>query len=135
MNLLIPIEYDYDFVLAVREKFIRDIYLNLKPESFFKIDVEMNSLFDFPEVVISKEIISYALDKLIIVKRSRYYSIEFNSVINYPKTKIKLITLLRFISYGNSDVHGNSILIDEFKKLNINLYTLYKIYKLKGIVV
>ena len=133
MNLLIDIRLSYDFVKSIMKKLKREVLIQLLLNDFTKIDIEMNELFQFPEVVLSKEVILYALDNLIIVKRSNYYSIEINPIINYPKTKIKLITLVRFISFGNSSVHGNSILTDEIKKLNKDLYLLYEIYKLKGV--
>ena len=133
MNLLIDIRFPYDFVKSIMKKLKREVLIQLLLNDFTKIDIEMNELFQFPEVVLSKEVILYALDNLIIVKRSNYYSIEINPIINYPKTKIKLITLVRFISFGNSSVHGNSILTDEIKKLNKDLYLLYEIYKLKGV--
>lgn len=134
MNLLINIKFSYTFVESIKRKLIKEVLIKLSGSNFTKIDIEMNKLFQFPEVVLSKEVILYALDNLIIVKRSNYYSIEVNPIINYPKTKIKLITLVRFISFGNSSVHGNSILTDEIKKLNKDLYLLYEIYKLKGVV-
>lgn len=133
MNLLIDIRFPYDFVKSIMRKLKREVLIQLLLNDFTKIDIEMNELFQFPEVVLSKEVLLYALDNLIIVKRSNYYSIEINPIINYPKTKIKLITLVRFISFGNSSVHGNSILTDEIKKLNKDLYLLYEIYKLKGV--
>jgi len=133
MNLLIDVRFSYEFVESIRKKLIREVLLLLPGNDFTKLDIEMNNLFQFQDIVLSKEVILYALDNLIIVKRSNYYSIEINSIINYPKTTIKLITLVRFISFGNSSVHGNSILIDEIKKLNKDLYLLYEIYKLKGV--
>lgn len=134
MNLLIDSKYPYDFILQLLHRYRLRIAIKLSLQDFFKIDVEMNKLFSFEETTLSKEIITYALDKLIIVKQSNYYSLQFDSIVNYPGTKIKLITLLRFISYGNSNVHGNSILIDEFKELNKKLNFLYKIYKIRGII-
>lgn len=135
MNLLIDRDYDYEFVIMLRDKFIRDITLKLSLNDFTKIDVELNSMFQFPETTLSKEIIIFALDNLRIIKRSRHYSLEFDSTINYPNTRIKLITLLQFISYGNFNVQGNSILINEFEELNKNLITLYEIYKARGVVI
>lgn len=134
MNLLIDRKFSYDFVLEIKKKLVREVLIKLSINNFTKIDVEINKLFQPPEVLLSKQIILYALDNLIIVKRSNYYSIEINPIINYPKTKIKLITLIKFISFGNSSVHGNSILVNEIEKLNKNLYFLYEIYKLKGVV-
>lgn len=135
MNVLIDKKYPYNFIELLRKRFIHKVALKLLVTNFTKIDIEMNKLFQFPETTLSKEIILYALDNLEIVKLSNYYSIQFNQTINYPKTKIKLITLLKFISYGNSSVHGNSILVNEFRELNKNLYMKYKIYKLKGVVI
>lgn len=116
------------------QSFIKKITLELVLQDFTKIDIAMNELFQFDEIITSKEVIEYALDNMVIRKRSQHWSIEFNSVINYPKTRTKLITLLKFISYGNSYTHGNSLLVDEFEKLNKYIRILYKIYKLKGIV-
>lgn len=135
MNLLIDITYPYDFVKKIVMVYKRDIKLGLKLEDFSKIDVEMNSFFQFPDVILSKEVIQYALDNMVIIKRSQHWCVQFNEVINYPKTRIKMITLLQFISYGNSSVHGNTLLTDEFKKLNKDLDKLYKIYRIKGVVV
>lgn len=134
MNLLITREYSYDFVVKVMQSFIKRITLELVLQDFTKIDIAMNELFQFNEIITSKEVIEYALDNMVIRKRSQHWSIEFNPVINYPKTKTKLITLLKFISYGNSYTQGNSLLVDEFEKLNKYIRILYKIYKLKGIV-
>lgn len=135
MNLLITREYSYDFVVKVMQSFIKKITLELVLQDFTKIDIAMNELFQFDEIITSKEVIEYALDNMVIRKRSQHWSIEFNPIINYPKTRTKLITLLKFISYGNSYTHGNTLLVDEFEKLNKNISILYKIYKLKGIVV
>lgn len=134
MNLLVERKYPYEFVLQLLRRFRLKVAMKLYVKDFTKIDVALNQLFDLSEITLSKEIISYALDNLIVVKQSNFYSIEFNPTLNYPGTKIKLITLLRFISYGNSNVHGNSILIDEFKELNKNLSYLYKVYTIRGIV-
>ena len=138
MNLIIDIDKPISFVKNIVKLIVKEIFHNLYLQNFTKIDIEMNDIYgfeDIDELLLSKEIILYALDNLIIVKRSRHWSIEFNPIINYPNTKIKLITLLKFISYGNSNVHGNTILIDAFKKLNKNLDKLYKIYLLRGYLV
>lgn len=135
MNLIIDRKFPYNFVQQLLQKFRVEAAVKVRLQDFTKIDVEMNELFDFPETTLSIEIISYALDKLVIIKRSNYYSIEFNPTINYPGTRIKLITLLQFISFGNSNVHGNSILTDEFRELNKNLTSLYEAYRLRGIVI
>lgn len=134
MDIILDIKFPYDFVEKIKDKFRQTVVKKLFLTNFIKIDMEMNELFQFDEVVLSKEIITYALDNMEIVKYSNYYLIRFDQIINYPGTKIKLITLLRFISYGNSNVHGNSILTDEFKELNRTLSLRYKIYKLRGVV-
>lgn len=134
MRLLIDRKYPQNFVEQIRIKLIRDVLFELPYKDFTKIDVEMNNAFQLPEVILSKDVITYALDNLVIRKNSTTYSIEFDPVINYPKTKIKLITLIQFISFGNFNVHGSSILTDEFEKLNINLTKMYKIYTFRGVV-
>jgi hypothetical protein len=96
--------------------------------------MEMNNVFESEEDILSRQVILYALGNIDIIKQSRKWLIRFNPIINYPNTRIKVITLLQFISYGNSKVRGSSILTDEFKKLNNELQLIYKIYKSRGIV-
>lgn len=134
MNLLIDIKYPYDFVRKLVLYFIRRIKLQILIYDFTKIDIEMNEIFESDDTLLSKQIILYALDYIDIVKQSMYWEIRFNPIVNYPNTKTKLITLLQFISYGNSNVQGSSILTNEFKKLNTDLSILYNIYTLRGIV-
>ena len=133
--LLVPKEYGYKFTENIVNKYIQDVSLKVFALNLLDIDIALNEKFDFPEITLTKEIILYALDNIVIRKRSQHWSIEFNPIINYPKTRIKMITLLKFISYGDSSTHGNPVLIDESKKLNTDLKTLYKIYINRGIVV
>ena len=134
MNLLVDKKYPYDFVRKIVSYLIKRIKIKLFIYDFTAIDVELNNMFEVEDTLLSKQIILYALGNIDIIKQSRHWLIRFNPVVNYPNTRIKLITLLQFISYGNSKVHGSSILTDEFKKLNNDLTLLYNIYKYKGIV-
>lgn len=135
MNIiLIPKEYGYEFTESIVKKYIQDIRPKLVLTDLLDIDVALNKKFDFPEITLAKEIILYALDNIVIRKRSQHWSVEFNPIINYPKTRTKMITLLKFISYGDSSTHGNPILINESKKLNKDLKILYKIYINKGFI-
>lgn len=134
MNLLIDKKYPYDFVRKLVLSFIKNIKIKLFIVDFTAIDVALNETFEFDNTTLSTQIILYALGNIDIIKQSRHWLIRFNPVINYPNTRIKVITLLQFISYGNSKVHGSSILIDEFKKLNNELQLIYNIYKSRGIV-
>lgn len=134
MNILIPIGYDYGFIVALMNKLIQDIQLKLLHSRFNEIDAWLNTEFDFPELVYSKNIILFALKEIEIVKLSSHFSIQINKNVKYKGTNIKLITLLKMISYGNRTHKGNPIFIDEFKKLNIELNRLYIIYNRYGVV-
>lgn len=135
MNLVINNVNDYNFILQIERRLKKGIKLNLMKENFIKIDIALNETFKLKETILSKDVILYALDNIQIIKLEDNYIIEFNPTIYYPNTDIKMITLIQFISYGVSNVHGNKILINEFKKLNNILDILYKRYKDRGIIV
>ena len=88
MNLLIDRKFSYDFVLEIKKKLVREVLIKLSINNFTKIDVEINKLFQPPEVLLSKQIILYELDNLFIVKISNYYYIEINLYIKYIKINI-----------------------------------------------
>lgn len=135
MYLFLSREFDYDFILQVVAKLVRHIKINIHKENFIQTDLEINLIPGLKEIISTKEIILSALGKINIVKQSNHYIVEFDPIINYPNTRIKMITLLKLITYGNSQVQGNTVVLDEFKKLNTKLDYLYEMYKNRGIIV
>lgn len=135
MYLFLSREFDYDFILQVVAKLVRHIKINIHKENFIQTDLEINLIPGLKEIISTKEIILSALGKINIVKQSNHYMVEFDPIINYPNTRIKMITLLKLITYGNSQVQGNTVVLDEFKKLNTKLDYLYEMYKNRGIIV
>ena len=135
MNLLIPIEYGMIFTEKLKNKFIRDIILKLYLEDFRLINLWLRAEFGFDESITCEKIIRFALKNIDIIQMSTHYKLEFNNIKNYPGTSIRMITLLKTITYGNRYFRGNLLLLNEFKKLNNNLKGIYKVYERTGVVI
>lgn len=134
MNILIPIEYDRDFIDKLIAKIIEDIKFKLIISHFELLDMWLQVEYDFDETVTCKKIIEFALNHFEVITTTSNYIIQFNPIIYYTGTTIRLITLLKTITYGTRFFKGNSILIDEFKQVNMKLDNLYNQYKFLGVV-
>ncbi len=134
MNLFISLEYDTEFINELIAKFIDDVKLKLLKTNFDVLDLWLQVEYGFNEVISCKDIIQQALKHIEIVTTTSNYIIQFNPIVYYPGTTTRLITLLKTITYGTRHFRGNSLLIDEFKQLNMNLDNLYDQYRLLGVV-
>ena len=134
MNLLIPIEYGMIFTEKLKNKFIRDIILKLYLEDFRLINLWLRVEFGIDESITCEKIIRFALKHIDIIQMSTHYKIEFNNIVYYPGTSIRMITLLKTITYGNRYFRGNPLLLNEFKQLNNSLKGIYKVYERMGVV-
>lgn len=134
MNLLIPIEYGMIFTEKLKNKFIRNIIVKLYLEDFRLINLWLRAEFGFDESITCEKIIRFALKHIDIIQMSTHYKIEFNNIVYYPGTSIRMITLLKTITYGNRYFRGNPLLLNEFKQLNNNLKGIYKVYERMGVV-
>lgn len=132
MNIKISIEYDIDFIDNLIAKFIDDIKFKLEIINFELLDKWIQIEYGLNETVTCKQIIEDALNYIRIVTTMDNYIIQFNPTIYYTGTTIRLITLLKTITYGTRHFKGNSLLIDEFKQLNMNLDNLYNEYRFLG---
>lgn len=134
MNLLIPIEYGIIFTEKLKNKFIRNIIVKLYLEDFRLINLWLRAEFGFDESITCEKIIRFALKHIDIIQMSTHYKIEFNNIVYYPGTSIRMITLLKTITYGNRYFRGNPLLLNEFKQLNNSLKGIYKVYERMGVV-
>ena len=134
MNLLIPIEYGMIFTEKLINKFIRDIIVKLYLEDFRLINLWLRAEFGIDESITCEKIIRFALKHIDIIQMSTHYKIEFNNIVYYPGTSIRMITLLKTITYGNRYFRGNPLLLNEFKQLNNSLKGIYKVYERMGVV-
>lgn len=135
MNLFVPIEYGIVFTEKIVNKFVKDIIVQLYFEDLRLIDLWLIAEFNIDEFVTCEQIIKYALRHINIITMSTHYKIEFNKNILYPGTSIRMITLLKTITYGTRYFRGNPLLINEFKKLNNNLRSIHKVYEKMGVVI
>ena len=122
------------FTEKLKNKFIRDIILKLYLEDFRLITLWLRAEFGFDESITCEKIIRFALKHIDIIQMSTHYKIEFNNIVYYPGTSIRMITLLKTITYGNRYFRGNPLLLNEFKQLNNNLKGIYKVYERMGVV-
>lgn len=123
------------FTEKLKNKFIRDIIVKLYLEDFRLINLWLRAEFGFDESITCEKIIRFALKHIDIIQMSTHYKIEFNAIKHYPGTSIRMITLLKTITYGNRYFRGNLLLLNEFKKLNNNLTGIYKVYERTGVVI
>ena len=123
------------FTEKLKNKFIRDIIVKLYLEDFRLINLWLRVEFGFDESITCEKIIRFALKHIDIIQMSTHYKIEFNNIKHYPGTSIRMITLLKTITYGNRYFRGNLLLLNEFKKLNNNLKGIYKVYERTGVVI
>lgn len=122
------------FTEKLKNKFIRDIILKLYLEDFRLINLWLRVEFGIDESITCEKIIRFALKHIDIIQMSTHYKIEFNNIVYYPGTSIRMITLLKTITYGNRYFRGNPLLLNEFKQLNNNLKGIYKVYERMGVV-
>ena len=134
MNLLIPIEYGMVFTEKIKNKFIRDIIVKLYLEDFRLINLWLRVDFGIDESITCEKIIKFALKNIDVIQMSTHYKLEFNNIKNYPGTSIRMITLLKTITYGTRYFRGNPLLLNEFKQLNNSLKGIYKVYERMGVV-
>ena len=122
------------FTEKLKNKFIRDIILKLYLEDFRLINLWLRVEFGIDESITCEKIIRFALKHIDIIQMSTHYKIEFNNIVYYPGTSIRMITLLKTITYGNRYFRGNPLLLNEFKQLNNSLKGIYKVYERMGVV-
>ncbi len=122
------------FTEKLKNKFIRNIIVKLYLEDFRLINLWLRAEFGFDESITCEKIIRFALKHIDIIQMSTHYKIEFNNIVYYPGTSIRMITLLKTITYGNRYFRGNPLLLNEFKQLNNSLKGIYKVYERMGVV-
>lgn len=135
MNILVPIDYKYAFIIKLVVKIKREIRFNLVKYNFSKMDIYLNNVYKTDDLLLSKEIIRFALSNVAVIKRTQNYSIEFDDTIYYPNTNIKLVTLLKLINYGNREIKPIPIITKEFDYIKAELDSLYNKYQILGVVV
>ena len=69
-----------------------------------------------------------AASNLIFTKYKDRYIIEINPSVTVPKTNIKIVSLVKLITYGTVDVPGYRLLEDVRKYYVDNIETLYNRY-------
>ena len=116
MNIIIPIEFDKDFIEKLIAKIIDDIKFQLTITNFELLNMWIQVEFGFDKNVTCEKIIDFALNHFEIVTTTSNYIIQFSPITYYTGTTVRLITLLKTITYGTRHFKGNTILIDEFKQ-------------------
>ena len=132
MFILIPKEYGYGFVDLLIGKIIKDLLIKIDQIDFTLLNLWMSVEFGLKSDDICKSIILLSINNIQAISMSNYYRIQFNSVVRY--NNIRMITLLKTLTYGTKHFKGNKIVLDEFNDIKKNLSLIYSLYDRTGIV-
>lgn len=132
MFILIPKEYGYGFVDLLIGKIIKDLLIKIDYIDFTLLNLWMSVEFGLKSDDICKSIILFSINNIQAINMSNYYKIQFNSVVRY--NNIRMITLLKTLTYGTKHFKGNKIVLDEFNDIKKNLSLIYDLYDRTGVV-
>lgn len=112
-------------------RFIKvEILKELNNNNLDRLNAYINE-FDFfksGQSINLKKIIFQALNTLNFKYSGNYYIISFNEIIPLYDTEYKIIDVLNFITYGNFEVRGCTIISDIFDSIHYNLKLYKKLY-------
>lgn len=132
MFILIPKEYGYGFVDLLIGKIIRNLLIKIDYIDFTLLNLWMSVEFGLKGDDICKSIILFSINNIQAINMSNYYKIQFNNVVRY--NNIRMITLLKTLTYGTKHFKGNKIVLDEFNDIKKNLSLIYDLYDRTGVV-
>lgn len=110
----------------------RDIRVNLRVSKSKKLEDYLDEQFGL-NIDVSNLLREFTL-YLQIQELTDVFRIYIDPNVKYRNTGLTVESLIKFITYGNSDIKGYPIVLDEFKKVSKNLNNYYRIYKLTGVL-
>lgn len=90
--------------------------------------INTNNTFEYDKSINVKKVIIQSLNTLGYKKSGNHYIITFNEIIPFYSTKFKLKDILNFITYGNFEIKGCSIISEVFDSIQNNLELYKKLY-------
>lgn len=69
-----------------------------------------------------------SVDSLEYVEGLGYYHIQINPFVKLSGTDFKLVSIAKFINYGNQDISGCNIFTDSFLEVSENISMYYRMY-------
>lgn len=126
MKIRLNGKFSKRFVFKIIPALIRNmVYKGFNQAKAFKIDKYIKEHLHLN--ITTKQCIYAAVSNIVIYNNpDGTYSVEVNPSINIPGYSIKLVSILKFIEYGNAEIKGYHILSKLFNYIEKNQYTLYK---------
>ena len=125
------VEYTDAFFNWLVDKIIKHIYTEIDDRKLIKIDNYINANYKsiFKKTFRSKEILYMFFNNL---KVNRYWDkvvIESDPNQLIPGTTIKVVSIVKLITFGSFHIKGYPIITKIFKYFNDNLQGFYEIYE------
>ena len=133
MELHIPRKCGYRFSRLLINKMYRDVMRDFRVSKSNKLENYLDEQFGLN--IHTKDLLRECLVSLQIQEKTDYLRIYIDPNKKYKNTDLTVKNLVNFVTYGNADIKGYPIVLDEFKKISKNLNTYYKTYKITGVLV
>ena len=127
-------KYEDNFFEYLKKFTTRQLILNLNPLKLKKFEDAINKeeelLSPFKKSFSGRDIFYAGANNLSITKFfDGRVIIQVDPNVIYYGTKIKLVTLIRFLNYGNEEYKGYPIFTDTFNYVRSNLDAIYQLYE------
>ena len=112
MELLVPSKYGYSFAKEIRRMFIEKVKNQFNYKKTISICLAMIREFDLDDSILASDVFNFMFENIEIINSKDKYIIRINPVVRMEDTSIKLITLVKFITYGNLTQRGYPLVKD-----------------------
>jgi hypothetical protein len=127
-------KYEDGFFEYLKRFTTRQLILNLNPLKLKKFEEAINQeeelLKPFRKSFSGRDIFYAGANNLNVIKFfDGRVILQVDPNVIYYGTRVKLITLIRFLNYGNGDYKGYPIFTDTFNYVRNNLDAIYQLYE------
>lgn len=117
MYLLVPNKYGYSFAEQIKKVFIARLKIKFNVRKTIAINIALIDEYNLNQNISIEEIFDYMYDHIVIKPFGSYYKIQIDPNIRMYGTSVKLVTLVKFITYGNLNQKGYRVILDVIKDL------------------
>ena len=134
MKLLIEKSLDYndDFVEWLLGVIRDDVLTRINENYLDNMEYYLNTMLS-NSTLSNDKVDLYAailqiLDHLEYINGFSHYHIQINPIARLSGTKFKLLSIAKFINYGNQDMPGCGVFTESFSRIGDNLTEYYRTY-------
>lgn len=102
--------------------------INNKRLVTFNSYINTRNVFQCSYPVNVKKILLQMVNSMYYVRVGKYYVITFNPSIPLLNTRFKMVDVINFVTYGNTEIRGVPIISDVFTGIERNIEKYYKLY-------